>query len=115
MIITDENLHGVLVQALIDHGYEVKPVAKINQGASDEVVIEMAYDEAALLITEDKDFGELVFAYQMAKVTVVFLRYRLAELPVITQNLLRVIHEYGAVEGRFFIVVSSTRIRVRRI
>lgn len=39
MIITDENLHGTLVQALIDQGYEVNSVAKINQGAADEYVI----------------------------------------------------------------------------
>jgi predicted nuclease of predicted toxin-antitoxin system len=115
MIITDENLHGILVKALIDQGYDVTPVAKINQGATDETVIAMAYDKAALLITEDKDFGELVFAHQMAKVTVVFLRYRLAELPTITQNLLRVIKDYGSSDGRFFIAVSSTRIRVRSI
>ena len=49
MIITDENLHGALVKALIEQGYEVKPVAKTNQGATDEAVIVMAFDEAALL------------------------------------------------------------------
>ncbi len=115
MIITDENLHGFLVQALKDEGYEVKPVAAISQGAPDEAVIALAYDQSAILVTEDKDFGELVFAHQMAKVTVVFLRYRRAELSVIAQNLLRVINEYGLKEGRFFIVVNSTRIRVRSI
>lgn len=115
MIIADENLHGLLVKALKDHGYTVQMVAAIDQGAADEVVIEMAYHEAAIVVTEDKDFGELVFAHQMAKVTVVFLRYRLAELPLITRNLLRVVGEYGRQEGRFFIVVNSTRIRVRSI
>lgn len=42
MIITDENLHGFLVQALKDEGYEVKPVAAISQGAPDEAVIALA-------------------------------------------------------------------------
>ena len=115
MIITDENLHGALVQALIGKGYEVRQVATLNKGASDESVIELAFDKKAILVTEDKDFGELVFAHQMAKVTVVFLRYRLAELSIITQNLLRVIDEFGSKKGRFFIVVSSTRLRVRSI
>jgi predicted nuclease of predicted toxin-antitoxin system len=115
VIITDENLHGALVKALVESGYEVKPVASVNYGVTDEVVISMAYEESAILVTEDKDFGELVFAHQMAKVTVVFLRYRQVELPVIKQNLLRVILEYAHLEGRFFIVVTSTKIRVRTI
>lgn len=115
MIITDENLHGALVQALKENGYEVKPVATVSQGIPDEAVIELAFDQAAILITEDKDFGELVFAHQKAKITVVFLRYRLAELSVIARNLLRVVSEFGSKEGRFFIVVSSTRIRIRSI
>lgn len=63
-------------------GYEVRQVAAISQGAADERVIELASNKRAILVTEDKDFGELVFAHQMAKVTVVFLRYRLAELPI---------------------------------
>lgn len=75
----------------------------------------MAYEEFAIVVTEDKDFGELAFAHQMAKVTVVFLRYRQVELPVIKQNLLRVILEYSHLEGRFFIVVTSTKIRIRTI
>ena len=48
MIITDENLHGALVKALIESGYEVKPVALGNYGATDEVVISMAYEESAI-------------------------------------------------------------------
>ncbi len=115
MIIADENLHGYLIKVLIDRGHAVNTVASIQQGAPDEKVIEIARNEAAILVTEDKDFGELVFAHQMAKVTVVFLRYRLAELSLIAQNLVRVVGEYGPKEGRYFIVISSTRIRVRSI
>ena len=87
----------------------------VQQGASDEKVIELAQAASAILITEDKDFGELVFAHQMIKVSVVFLRYRLAELPVMIQNVLRVIEEFSSKDGRFFIVVTSSRIRIRTI
>lgn len=100
---------------MLDNGHEVRNIASLQRGVSDDIVIKMAHEASALLITEDKDFGELVFAHQMAKITVVFLRYRLAELPIIAQNILRVIDEYKPKAGRFFIVVSSTRIRVRSI
>jgi len=115
MILADENLHQAYVNALVDSGYVVERVVAVQRGASDEQVIELASAATAILITEDKDFGELVFAHQMAKVTVVFLRYRLTELPVMIQNLLRVIEEYASKEGRYFIVVTSSRIRVRSI
>lgn len=51
MINTDENLHGALVKALIESGYEVKPVALGNYGATDEVVISMAYERNLLFRT----------------------------------------------------------------
>lgn len=115
MILADENLHQAFIQALVEADYAVERVVAIQRGAPDTQVIELASAATAILLTEDKDFGELVFAHQMAKVTVIFMRYRLAELPIMIQNLLRVIEEFSSKEGRFFIVITSSRIRIRSI
>ncbi len=115
MIVADENLHHFFIKALAEKGYEIKSVATLQRGASDEAVIELTQAESAILITEDKDFGELVFAHQIAKVTVIFLRYRLEELPIMLRNLFKVVEDFSSQEGRFFIVVTSTRIRIRSI
>lgn len=115
MIIADENLHVLFIRTLVSRGHKVVTVSSQRRGAPDEQVIEMAQDADAILITEDKDFGELVFAHQMTNVTVVFLRYRLVELPVIAQVLVRVIEDLQLKDGCFFVVVTSTRIRIRSI
>jgi predicted nuclease of predicted toxin-antitoxin system len=43
-------------------GYDVVSITERMPGADDETVIEFARSERRLLITEDKDFGQLVFA-----------------------------------------------------
>ncbi len=115
MILADENLHQAIINALVQAGYKVQRVVDLRQGAPDEQVIELAGTTAAFLMTEDKDFGELVFAHQKTKVTVVFLRYRQVELQAIVRNVLHVVHEYLHKEGRYFIAISSTRIRIRSL
>ncbi|MFZ1702626.1 MAG: DUF5615 family PIN-like protein [Pyrinomonadaceae bacterium] len=42
-------------------GHKVLYVAEIEPSVSDEVVFERANVDRALLVTEDKDFGEIVF------------------------------------------------------
>jgi predicted nuclease of predicted toxin-antitoxin system len=115
MIVADENLHGFLIQTLRESGFDVTSVAAVSFGITDEEVIQLSLLNHAILITEDKDFGELIFAHDISRVTVVFLRYRKPELAKIAQNLVNVVQEYTVKKGRFFIVVTSTRIRVRSI
>ena len=61
MILADENLHISFIQTLRIAGYEVISVFEGFRGISDMEVINMGRDANAVLITEDKDFGELIF------------------------------------------------------
>ena len=47
--------------ALIDLGHDVRSANDGYSGASDESLLSLAYREGRIPITEDKDFGELVF------------------------------------------------------
>ena len=114
-IIADENIHFRFIKTLETHHYEVISIATSNASISDIEVIEATFQQSGILITEDKDFGELVFAYGLSKVTVVFLRYRLAELNKIEENLIKVIAEYAEKEEKYFIVITSVKIRIRNI
>jgi len=50
------------VQALREAGHDVVAIAEIARGATDDQVLERALNEKQVLITEDRDFGELVYA-----------------------------------------------------
>jgi len=60
-LLADENLDPTIIEALRDAGHEVRAIRETNPRASDETVIEIARSEGRLVLTEDKDFGELVY------------------------------------------------------
>ena len=50
------------MRALRSAGHEVLAVAEISPRIGDEEVLKLARDDARVLLTEDTDFGELVYA-----------------------------------------------------
>ena len=112
MIIADENLHQLFVNDLLADGFDVVSVRQIQVGMDDRDVAQWVLDKNALLITEDKDFGELIFAHQIKRITVVFLRYKNEDLPTIRQTLRQIIAEYYPKHGKFFITINAKKVRV---
>ena len=58
----DESCDFSVVRALRAAGHDVAAATESARGAADSVIIDRARDEARLLLTEDRDFGQLVFA-----------------------------------------------------
>jgi predicted nuclease of predicted toxin-antitoxin system len=56
-------------------GYDVVSITEKMAGADDETVIDFARSERRLLLTEDKDFGQLVFAAAKQNSGVILIRY----------------------------------------
>ena len=59
----DESCAGPVIRALRVAGHNVLAIAESAPGARDEAVIARALAEGRVLITEDRDFGELVDAH----------------------------------------------------
>ena len=72
--LADENIDRQIVDALRDLGNEVIYVAETTPSVTDEHVLAMATRESALLLTADKDFGELVYRQGRASFGVILLR-----------------------------------------
>lgn len=62
-ILANENFPGAAVSALRDRGHDVVWVRTESPGISDKDVLALAQSTARLLVTFDKDFGELAFHY----------------------------------------------------
>jgi predicted nuclease of predicted toxin-antitoxin system len=77
--VADENVDAAIIQALQDQGHVVVGIAADHQGAADEAVLTLARDSNSILITSDKDFGDLVYRMGQASSGVILLR--LAGLP----------------------------------
>ena len=58
-LVADENLDLTVVKRLREAGHEVFAVVEMEPGIPDEAVLGLANSHGAMLVTEDKDFGEI--------------------------------------------------------
>ncbi len=62
-ILADENFPGPVIRALRQRGHDVASVKEIMQGSGDRALLDRAQTEQRLVVTFDKDFGELAFRF----------------------------------------------------
>jgi predicted nuclease of predicted toxin-antitoxin system len=64
-LLFDENVSRLLVDRSAALGFDVEWIGKENSGASDDEVLAFARREGRILVTEDRDFGEMVVRRQL--------------------------------------------------
>ncbi len=72
----NENIEAEAVAFLRSSGHDVTYAAEIQPRASDEEVLERATVQGRILITSDKDFGELCFRRALPSCGVILIRGR---------------------------------------
>ena len=60
-LLIDENVSPIIGYGLQAAGHDVVAAASVCPGAPDDDVVALAIAEGRILVTEDKDFGNLVF------------------------------------------------------
>ena len=73
-LVIDESVDNLIVEALRRDGHDVLYVSEFAPGINDDKVLDLANQSGALLVTEDKDFGELVFRNGRIHTGVVLIR-----------------------------------------
>lgn len=112
--LADEGCDLSVVRTLRDAGHDVVTVQDIASGSSDEQVIRFALDENRTLITEDKDFGQLVFASASESPGVIYLRFPATARRAMVDSVLKLIRHEGGKLNERFVVVQPGRIRITR-
>jgi predicted nuclease of predicted toxin-antitoxin system len=110
----DEGVDKPIVDALRQAGFDVLYILETNQGADDEFILRLANTEQRVLLTQDKDFGELVFRLRNAHNGVVLIRlngYTPLEKASIVVNLLL---EHKDELLNAFTVIQPNAIRIRK-
>ncbi len=72
--LADESCNFGVVRALRTHGYDALAVSETTNRSVDRELIDQAYQENRILITEDKDFGWLVFVSKVNSAGVILIR-----------------------------------------
>jgi predicted nuclease of predicted toxin-antitoxin system len=111
--LADECISARLVKLLRESGHDVSYGAEMAPGESDATLIGVAHRENRLLLTDDKDFGELVIRRRWAAPGLVLMRVTSDEPHVRWERLQAAIERFG--EGLYgqYVVVEDARFRIR--
>jgi len=114
-LLFDENVHNKVVEHFASkHKHEVTKVSSVIRGAPDFKVAELAENMDAVLVTQDKDFGDILLLTASKIPGVILLRIS----SVIPEDTIAAIEkafdEVGTPEGKL-VVIEDNRIRVREI
>jgi predicted nuclease of predicted toxin-antitoxin system len=113
-LVADEGVDRPIVERLRRDGHDVLYVAELSPSVPDDDVLEQANARNAVLLTADKDFGELVYRQRLVHAGVVLLR--LAGLSNATKaSLVAEVCRDRAVElvGAFS-VIAPGQVRIRQ-
>jgi predicted nuclease of predicted toxin-antitoxin system len=110
--LADESCDFAAVRALRAEGFDVLSVAEDSPGADDERVIELALHELRILLTEDKDFGQLVFAAGAKSLGVVLIRFPASARPAVAPRVLELVRRHSDRLTGSFIMLQPRRTRI---
>lgn len=114
-ILANENFPGDAVRELSAAGHDVSWVREIAPGMKDEPILAWAVRERRVLLTFDKDFGELAWRKGLpADCGIVLFRLPMPDAASVGKNLAARLAERSDWSGHFS-VIEPGRIRMRTI
>ena len=112
--LADESCDYGVVRALREDGHDVLAVSDKTTRSIDRELIEQARQEERVLLTEDKDFGWLVFVSTAESAGVIFIRFPGNVRAELAQTISKLVNEEAERLYGSFVVVQPGYIRIRR-
>ena len=112
--VADESVDQQIVAHLREEGHAIWYILESGPGASDADVLELAKRRGAILLTADKDFGEMVFRQRQATEGVIFIRLAGQSQKRKAEILSSAVKRHGEELFRAFSVITPGGIRIRK-
>jgi predicted nuclease of predicted toxin-antitoxin system len=109
--LADECCDFAVVRMLRVHGYDVLAVSDFQNRSVDKEVMDLA-TEGRILLTEDKDFGWLVFAGRMKSPGVILIRFPASARSSLAEAVQRLVSEYASQLAGAFVVLRPGKARI---
>jgi predicted nuclease of predicted toxin-antitoxin system len=110
--LADECCDFAAVRALRAHGHDVLAVGEFQSRSVDRDVMGLALAEDRILLTEDKDFGWLVFAARMDSPGVILIRFPASARTLLADGVLKLVSDHGSQLAGAFVVLRPGEARV---
>ncbi len=113
--LVDESSGFAIYKWLLNQGYDVIFARDIFQGAPDETVLKKAFEESRILITDDRDFGELIFLHKKPHAGLIYLRLSIKNPVYRTHILKNILDNHKADIPGNCIIAKESRIQIIKI
>lgn len=110
--LVDECTGSKVAKFLRGNNHEVFSVFDESRGMTDDEVLTKAVNENWILITNDKDFGEMIFRERRQHHGVVFLRLDDERLANKIKVLEKLLENYAEKLPEQFVTVTETKVRI---
>ena len=109
--LVDESTGPWVAQWLREQGHEVFSVFEQSRGIDDEEIIQKAFAENWILITNDKDFGDKIFRDQRPHKGIILLRLDDERSAIKIEVIRQLLENYADKLDNQFVVVTETAVR----
>ncbi|MBM3254551.1 MAG: hypothetical protein FJZ16_09880 [Candidatus Omnitrophica bacterium] len=110
--IADVNVEKAIVDYLTENGYDTKWVPDYSCEILDEDLLNLANVEKRILITNDKDFGELTFLQKSLFTGIILLRVRGQRAEDKVKLIKKLLNKHSDKLLNHFIVITKKKIRI---
>src|SRR4030066_429644 len=110
--IADVNVEKPIVDYLLENGYDIKWIPDYNCEILDEGLLSLANNEKRILITNDKDFGELTFLQKKLSAGIILFRVKGQSSQDKVKLIKKVLGNYGGKLFNNFTVITKKKIRI---
>ncbi len=110
----DESVDAPIYRALRKAGYDVFVIVENSPGISDEQVLQIAHSRETVLITQDKDFGELSFRMDKPHHGIILLRLSGLEAARKAEIVVSVVKEHEMDLPYAFTVILADYVKIRK-
>lgn len=110
-ILADVNVEKPIIDYMASVGFDVKWIPDYNCMLPDNHLLAMANSESRVLLTNDKDFGELVFRQNKITTGIILLRLKGASSKIKVKALKKLFENYPSKIYNHFVVVAQNKLR----
>ena len=113
--LADESVDYPVVKFLRDNTYSVDYITELSPGITDDQVLDIAEQNSAILITADKDFGDLIFRLGRSASGIILYRLSGFTNQEKAALILKVVQKYIEDITGSFLVVTTDQVRIKKL
>jgi predicted nuclease of predicted toxin-antitoxin system len=116
MILADENIRTIFIVSLRKNNIDVYSIKELDRGISDFTITELSLFPPRIILTRDKDFGDLAFLHKTPMTGCILLRYDpIDEEEIVVKLILFLENESIETLSQKFITITTNKIRISSI